>query len=125
MDMCEREMIDMYLDDIVSSSGLIRPAYIVGMVCKHPRTRLEVLVQRGLIHLRWSVDDGTRVLSNAVGVPPSDEGLQLFRGVVVGMSRSSRTFLCAVMFYSGEGGSRDRSRVCVSLWVKATSGFAR
>jgi len=68
MDMCKREMIDMYLDDIVSSSsGLIRPAYIVGMVCKHPRTRLEVLVQRGLIHLRWSVDDGTRVLSNALG----------------------------------------------------------
>ena len=118
-------MIDMYLDDIVSSSGLIRPAYSVGMVCKHPRTRLEVLVQSGLIHLRWSVDDGTTVLSNAVGVPPSDEGLQLFRGVVVAMSRSSRTFLCAMMFYSVRGGSRDRSRVCVSLWVKVTSGFAR
>lgn len=123
--MCKHEMIDMYLDDIVSSSGLIRPAYSVGMVCKHPRTRLEVLVQRGLIHLRWSVDDGTTVLSNAVGVPPSDEGLQLFRGVVVAMSRSSRTFLCAMMFYSVRGGSRDRSRVCVSLWVKVTSGFAR
>jgi hypothetical protein len=94
MDMCKREMIDMYLDDIVSSSsGLIRPAYIVGMVCKHPRTRLEVLVQRGLIHLRWSVDDGTTVLSNAVGVPPGDEGLQLFRGVV-GMSRLSSNFFC-------------------------------
>ena len=94
MDMCKREMIDMYLDDIVPSSRLYRPAYIVGMVCEDTRTRLEVLVQRGLIHLRWSVDDGTRVLSNAVGVPPGDEGLQLFRGVVVGMSRSSSNFFC-------------------------------